>query len=330
MRIIERDEMLKNVSFGTPHVVILGAGASAAAFPTGDRNGRLVPLMADLIPKLGLDVALCEAGIPFAGRNFEAVYSDLAASDGKSELVQLIENRVHEYFAALELPDGPTLYDYLVLSLRKKDVIATFNWDPFLWRAAQRIYPHAPVPHLICLHGNVAIGYCSEHKTKGLLGQSCDACGRPLEPSRLLFPTTNKNYEADPAIAVEWSDLRKALQNAYLVTFFGYSAPRTDVAAVDLMKSARANRDKRLDEIEIIDIKDEATLYETWRPLIFTHHFHCRSDFFESSLGAHPRRTCESVWSAMMALAPYRDTPAPKAGELDELYEWVEPYIRCE
>jgi hypothetical protein len=32
----------------------------------------------------------------------------------------------------LELPDHPTVYDHLLLSLRKKDAIFTFNWDPFL------------------------------------------------------------------------------------------------------------------------------------------------------------------------------------------------------
>ncbi|MFW6223076.1 MAG: hypothetical protein ACOC3T_05645 [Bacteroidota bacterium] len=31
-----------------PHVVILGAGASAAAFPQGDANGKKLPVMNDL------------------------------------------------------------------------------------------------------------------------------------------------------------------------------------------------------------------------------------------------------------------------------------------
>ena len=44
-----------------------------------------------------------------------------------------IETRVDEYFADLELPGHPTIYDRLVLSLREKDLIATFNWDPFLY-----------------------------------------------------------------------------------------------------------------------------------------------------------------------------------------------------
>ena len=39
----------------------------------------------------------------------------------------------YDYFAMLRLPDSPTLYDYLILSTM--DIIATFNWDPFLLQA---------------------------------------------------------------------------------------------------------------------------------------------------------------------------------------------------
>ena len=37
-----------------PHVVVLGAGASRAAFPSGDRFSRKVPVMSDLIETVGL------------------------------------------------------------------------------------------------------------------------------------------------------------------------------------------------------------------------------------------------------------------------------------
>jgi hypothetical protein len=41
-----------------PHIVLLGAGASRAAFPNGDRNGMKLPLMCDLVEMLGLDSVL--------------------------------------------------------------------------------------------------------------------------------------------------------------------------------------------------------------------------------------------------------------------------------
>ena len=38
-----------------PHVVILGAGASCATIPNGDKNGRKISAMSGFIEKLGLD-----------------------------------------------------------------------------------------------------------------------------------------------------------------------------------------------------------------------------------------------------------------------------------
>src|SRR5579859_4661418 len=46
----------------SPHVVILGAGASRAAFPDGDAKKRRLPLMADLIECLGLRDSIRAAG----------------------------------------------------------------------------------------------------------------------------------------------------------------------------------------------------------------------------------------------------------------------------
>jgi cyclic nucleotide-binding protein len=65
--------------------------------------------------------------------------SVIARSD--AELLEI----AREDFARLLVrhPELLTLYDHLVLSLRPKDVIATFNWDPFLipdrtpWRVGE-------------------------------------------------------------------------------------------------------------------------------------------------------------------------------------------------
>lgn len=63
--------------------------------------------------------------------NFEELYSNLHNDNPDSEFIKEIEKRVFAYFNSMELPNEPTVYDYLVLSLRAKDAIATFNWDPF-------------------------------------------------------------------------------------------------------------------------------------------------------------------------------------------------------
>lgn len=129
----------------SPHVVILGAGASRAAFPSGDAKKRRLPLLFDLPDCLDLRTAITNAGFP-AGANFESIYDELATTGHNPSLQAEIESKVRGYFESLEMPDEPTLYDYLLLSLRETDLIATFNWDPFLARAFIRNRNVAAMP----------------------------------------------------------------------------------------------------------------------------------------------------------------------------------------
>ena len=107
---------------------------------------------ADIVPVAPI---FAEAGIPLEGRNFEDAYTELALAADKTSLRDAVERVVFDYFASLELPDTPTLYDHLVLSLRPKDVIATFNWDPFLIQVVMRNGHVGGYPRLLFLHGNV-------------------------------------------------------------------------------------------------------------------------------------------------------------------------------
>ena len=67
-----------------------------------------------------------------------------------------------------------TVYDFLILSLTEKDVIATFNWDPLLLQAYVRCNEITDnLPHLLCLHGNVGTGYCEEHREFGSKDAVC-------------------------------------------------------------------------------------------------------------------------------------------------------------
>jgi hypothetical protein len=60
----------------SPHVVILGAGASRACCPSGDRNGRKLPLMADFVESVGLEDIIRASGHQPAG-NVETTYSNI-------------------------------------------------------------------------------------------------------------------------------------------------------------------------------------------------------------------------------------------------------------
>src|SRR3972149_9657731 len=160
-----------------PHLVLLGAGASKAAFPDGDANGRCVPLMDELVNVVELGQPLEQAGINLTQeRNFEVIYSKLKQNPELAHIAQKIELRIDDYFSSLSLPDKATIYDRLLLSLRPADAIFTFNWDPFLFDAYQRNRTAVSLPGIFFLHGNVRIGACSVHDKWGERNLRCTDC----------------------------------------------------------------------------------------------------------------------------------------------------------
>ena len=286
-----------------PHILLLGAGASYAAFPNGDKNGRKLPLMYNIVDVLGLRPILQKAGISYGGENFESLYSSLVQSGNHQLCVDELEAAIFDYFGGMELPEEPTLFDHLVLSLRPKDYIATFNWDPFLVQATARNYPDGGGPTLSFLHGNTAVGYCMAHEKPsiGRRGNKCSQCGKLLSNSRLLYPVAQKHYDNDPLIKMFWDSLREQLNHAFVFTIFGYGAPASDAEAVQLMSQAWGKVEERqFEETEIIDIKSEEELIQTWKPFIHTHHYQTSKSFYNSILARHPRRSCDAMWAQLM------------------------------
>ena len=142
------------------HVVILGAGASIAVTNQAPEiHGMKLPSMKDLPVVVGLNDILSRFPNEVVPNDFEATYSNIAKFHPDDALLSEMNDRIYSYFSRLKLPNKPTIYDYLVMSLRNKDIIATFNWDPFLYQAWWRNYNHGSKPQLVFLHGNVAIGY---------------------------------------------------------------------------------------------------------------------------------------------------------------------------
>lgn len=145
----------------SPHVVLLGAGASiASTIRNPEKYGKRLPSMANLVEVLNLEPIIRRHGRTYKGQNFEAFYDALAQSGQHPELLEEIELEVCYYFAKLRLPDEATIYDYLVLSLREKDIIATFNWDPFLAQAFARnkdVVGYERMPQIVHLHGKTEL-----------------------------------------------------------------------------------------------------------------------------------------------------------------------------
>lgn len=59
------------------HTVILGAGATIAAIPNGDKNGRKSSVMNGLIEKLNLQEVLDGIELRTQSSNLEDIYSEL-------------------------------------------------------------------------------------------------------------------------------------------------------------------------------------------------------------------------------------------------------------
>jgi hypothetical protein len=314
----------------SPHIVILGAGASKAAFPDGDANGKCLPVMDDLIDLLGLGQSVEAAGFS-KDANFESIFDELATGGRNPSLQAEIESKVRSYFEAMEIPDNPTYYDYLVLSLRENDYIATFNWDPFLALAYIRNKQVAKLPRILFLHGNVQVGICPSDHTKGFMGNCCSKCGATLHPTKLLFPVRQKNYNSGLFIASEWKELESALKSGYMLTIFGYSAPKTDVEAVDLMSHAwEKNPTFELAEVDIVDIKPEEELRKTWSQFLCRTHYGVSTNIWETWLFRHPRRSCESLAMATLQCDPWKNNPFPKMKMLSQLHDWIAPLVNEE
>lgn len=314
-----------------PHVLILGAGASLAAFPNGDRAGRSLPLMNNLVEVTGLAPVLQSHGISLPVSDFEGFYDRLVAEGKRPELVEVVEQHIHRYFSSLILPDEATLYDHLLLSLREKDLIATFNWDPFLAYAYKRNVSIRKLPQLAFLHGNVAIGVCYEHRTKGFIGDVCSECRKTLTASRRLYPVRQKNYNNDAFISNEWNILREFLQAAYLVTIFGYSAPKTDIEARSLMLDQwRANPTRELAQISIIDVDRRSKIEAAWQDFFVSHHYGIHASAFTTSQFRHPRRSCEAFAMASLQQQPWQENPMRRFNSLPELQQWIMPLLEEE
>ena len=70
-----------------PTVLVLGAGASLAACGNGDKNGRRLPLMRNLVEVTDLDSLLARHGASGGGDDFEALFQKISEDPKKTELV---------------------------------------------------------------------------------------------------------------------------------------------------------------------------------------------------------------------------------------------------
>jgi hypothetical protein len=322
------DIRVRQHAIESPHVVILGAGASVAACPRGDRWGRRLPVMANLIDVVGLRPLVSQVAAPGTDVNFEDVYSTIAADPKLANLRTTLERRIVDYFDAIEIPLEVTLYDELILSLRRRDLIATFNWDPLLIQAYRRNAHLRELPKIVFLHGNVAVGICKDDREEGYLGSPCSRCGSEYQRAPLLYPINDKRYREDPFIANEWTILESTLRKAFMVTIFGYSAPVSDVNARELLQMAwDRNESRELAEIEIVDIRPARAVHKNWATFITRDHYVTARRLSATWMFHFPRRSCDSLGWAILQLDPWSERKLPRFRRLDRLQNWCKPLI---
>ena len=314
-----------------PHVVILGAGASKAAMPDGDKFGRLIPLMDDLPNILGnFWIELVQEARPPFG-NFESTFSWIGKKGSFQPQLSRIESLIESYFSKLKLPDYPTIYDYLVLGLRRKDVIATFNWDPFLMQAHRRNRKVVGLPDIRFLHGSVAFATCVDHDILGIPSEVCPKCNSALKQGRLFFPVEDKDYTKDSLIFRDWKAVTEKLQKAFHLTIFGYSGPATDYNARKLLLEGWEQTPIRdFSHTEIIDIKSEELMLESWTEFFPHYHSMIVRDFWKCSVARWPRRTAEWKISASLNGTPAEYLGPYRTDSLSELQEWFRQLAKTE
>jgi hypothetical protein len=330
--IITKQELIECPRDLRPHIVLLGAGASRAAFPNGDATAGPLPLMADLVEIVGLQLLIEQAGREYAKEeNFEVIYGRLATEARFSHLLKEMERQIDKYFAALSLPTQATTYDRLLVSLRATDAVFTFNWDPFLFDAYQRNRGAVALPAIFFLHGNVRIGACLKHDTWGARGERCPECLEPITDVPLLYPIEQKDYSSNPYIRGNWDAARVLFGDAFTLTIFGYGAPASDKDAVELLRSAwLARSDRTFEHIEIIDTAQQSCLFDRWSAFTPTQHYQITITFEESRLARWPRRACESLYYPMSQGTPCEDFPLPITDSLAELQEFAGQIARHE
>jgi hypothetical protein len=329
--IVTAQQLLENPLNTYRHVVLLGAGASRAAFPDGDASGRCLPLMPDLMSVINLLPLFEKAGIEIGEEgNFEDIYSRLFGNPEYADTMEEVERRIEDYFSSLSLPNRATIYDRILVSLRPTDAVFTFNWDPFLFDAYQRNRDAVPLPEIFFLHGNIRIGACRDHDRWGARGVRCPDCRQLFSDVPLCYPSPQKDY-SESYIHRSMEAARTMFSNAFTITIYGYGAPKSDKFAVELLQRAWFKDSPRaLEHIEIIDNAPPSILEDRWSPFTPTLHYQIRKTFEESRIAYWPRRTCESWLPPMKNGIPCEKFPITNTDNLLELQAHAASIARYE
>jgi hypothetical protein len=147
----------------------------------------------------------------------------------------------------------------------------------------------------------------------------------------LLYPVRHKDYAHDPAIASQWDFLKYGLKNAFMITIFGYSGPKTDQEAISAMRQAWGTPDDRsMEQTAFITFQTEDEITEAWSEFIHTHHYERQDDFYDSWIANHPRRTGEAYFNRNYRALFIPNNPIAKDSDFPQLWAWFEQFRSAE
>jgi hypothetical protein len=90
------------------------------------------------------------------------------------------------------------------------------------------------------------------------------------------------------------------------------------------------NATRTLAEVELIDVRERAEVFETWSSFITGQHWLYCQDIRDSYAACHPRRSCEALAFATLQNDPWPDDWMPRDGSLDDVVAWVRPLVHEE
>ena len=94
-----KDYDIAEIMRSRPHLFILGAGATKATIPNGDKYGRQSPVMENFMQEIGIDGLLDGVKLKTKSNNIEAIYSELASKPEYTDVVRQIEDGIVEVYA---------------------------------------------------------------------------------------------------------------------------------------------------------------------------------------------------------------------------------------
>jgi len=187
------------------------------------------------------------------------------------------------------------------------------------------------VPHLLFLHGNVGVCICNKCRRQYFGQRFCTKCGGQTESIELLYPVKNKNYASSEYLKTQWNLLSQVINKSYLLTIFGYCAPKTDAEARKILLEAwSTNTARQFTETEIIDIADKRYVSSNWEEFFFSHHYQIHKDISCSWLFKNPRRSCDSFSGSTLFCRPWDLKPIPKYKNLKRLHTWLRACVEEE